>query len=85
MLGAPQVAAGSWRCTLINGNGTQVLSQADGVTSTPALITIRGMLNEGDDGFFRKTLGTIRLAIVLLDSPVALATREHTAFIYPFR
>ena len=47
----------------------KVLSQADEVTSTPALIAIKGKLNQGDDATFRVTLGNIRAAIVFLESP----------------
>jgi hypothetical protein len=47
----------------------KVLSPADGATSTPALITVTGMLDEGEEGKFLGTLGTIRSAIVFLESP----------------
>ena len=47
----------------------KVLSPADAATSTPALITIKGKLNEGDEGKFLGTLGTIRSAIIFLESP----------------
>ena len=47
----------------------KVLSLADSATSTPALITIKGRLNEGDEGKLLETLGAIRSAIVFLESP----------------
>jgi hypothetical protein len=47
----------------------KVLSPADAATSTPALITIKGKLNEGDEGKFLGTLGAARSAIVFLESP----------------
>ena len=47
----------------------KVLSPADGATSTPALIIIKGKLEKDDEGKFLGTLGTLRSAIVFLESP----------------
>jgi hypothetical protein len=46
----------------------KVLSQEDGVMY-PALVTIKGRLNKGDEATFRQTIGTIRSGIVFLESP----------------
>jgi hypothetical protein len=61
-------------CALLLATATQaaevkVLSPADEATSTPALIIIKGKLEKDDEGKFLGTLGTLRSAIVFLESP----------------
>jgi hypothetical protein len=60
-------------CALLLATSAQaaeikVLSQEDGVMY-PALVTIKGRLNKGDEETFRQTIGTIRSGIVFLESP----------------